>query len=290
MHIITRAQTGLGARPRPLTKVAQHPYIEVHHSVYPASWTGEAQAKAIEKQHLGQGWNGAFYTVGIHPSGQLFELRGIGYRSIGGHKTTYNDGSKVDANALCAVLFGNYEHTPMSGAQRKTLDKLRGLVPDKRLRWHSMRAATACPGRLATPVLQEMNRTNPNPKPPVKEPPMAWIIRSKDLSGAERNALTDGVTRREFVSPAVMNEVRNQLGLDTVNVSWETWLHQFVDSRKLDQLAALPRAATAAEVVAATQTVVDDIIAALEGLTVDGEIATGQDARKLLLELLGAAA
>lgn len=159
-----RSAWGGGARPRPLVPVT-HPYVEVHHDVYPATLPPDEHCRAIEKQHLKQGWNGAFYNVGLDLDGRLWELRGWGWRSIGSHAPRYSDGSPVSASALTVVLFGNYQHTRPTSRQETALEKLRSAVPDRRLRWHSMRAATACPGAHTVPVLQRMNAKPPKPAP-----------------------------------------------------------------------------------------------------------------------------
>lgn len=158
---VTRKDWGGGARPRPLTPVV-HPYPEVHHSVYSESLPLIEHARRIESQHLGQGWNGSFYNLGIHnQSGQIIELRGPGWKSIGAYESPYSDGSPVDPRALTIVLFGDFTHSEVSDAAQRSLQRIRAILPDKRMRWHRMRAKTACPGNRAVPVLQTLNHTSP---------------------------------------------------------------------------------------------------------------------------------
>ena len=55
------------------------------------------------------------------------------------------------------------------------------------------------------------------------------------------------------------------------------------------KVAGLPtEAASTAEVVAASEHVIDTLIEALDGLEIDGNVATGDDARRLIAELIGA--
>lgn len=175
-----RRDWGGGARPRALTPVV-HPYIEVHHSAGASHYDRDplAVALAIERDHLGRGWNGAFYGLLVATDGRIIELRGVGWRSIGEHRARYNDGSPVDPRALCVLLPGNYVAQRTTDAQRRALDRLRAAVADPRLRWHGMRDNTACCGTYAITACRQLN-TRP-PRPP--ESTMVQIVIGKDRQG-----------------------------------------------------------------------------------------------------------
>lgn len=156
----TRAEWGGGPRPRRLTPCT-HPYIEVHHDVYPFEWDGARHCREIEALHLGKGWNGAFYNVGIDKHGELWELRGVGYRSLGDHAPKYNDGSIVSDHAMTVVVFGDFTEDDPSQAQLDALGKLLWHSADKKLRYHAMRASTACCGYRLIPHLAKINQIRP---------------------------------------------------------------------------------------------------------------------------------
>lgn len=148
---VTRSQWGGGARPRPLTP-ATHRRAELHHTgvLRHASMDPLEVAREIEAYHLSLGWNGAFYGLMPARDGRIIELRGIGWRSIGSHRPTYNDGTPVDRDALCVVLPGDYRHVFLTEPQVAALRRIRRHLPDRRIRDHGERDNTACPGTHAT--------------------------------------------------------------------------------------------------------------------------------------------
>lgn len=117
---------------------------------------------------------------------------------------------------------------------------------------------------------------------------MAWIARTTDPNGKQRNALTDGVYRREFVSVEAMTTTREAFSLETKVLPWLVWRDQLVDARHLT-LADLPASPSVEEIVGATTDALEALIDQLTGMPVDGKTADGHDARQLLLDLLGAA-
>lgn len=135
-----------------------HPYafvrhipqtMEVHHAVVPTDrFDSIRHAKNIQAIHIGKGWNGAFYNVGVHSkTGEIVELRGVGNRS-----------TSLAPDALTVVLFGDHHSYPghetpdiISNAAIASLLKIAALAPKpKELRGHRERPyATACPGSYA---------------------------------------------------------------------------------------------------------------------------------------------
>ncbi|MDZ7732191.1 MAG: hypothetical protein U5R31_02985 [Acidimicrobiia bacterium] len=149
-------------RPRALTSV-DHPCGEVHHTAVArhADMDPADVLREVEDYHLGLGWNGGFYGVLLARDGELWELRGVGWRSIGRYRPTYDDGTPVDPRALCIVLPGDYGQTSLTTAQQATLQRLRIALPDDRLRWHGQRAETACCGARAIARIDTLNQTPP---------------------------------------------------------------------------------------------------------------------------------
>lgn len=276
----TRASWEGGARPRPLV-AASHPYAEVHHDVYPASLPPVEHARAIERQHLAQGWNGSFYNLGLDRDGKFWELRGYGWRSIGSHAARYDDGTPVNPAALTVVLFGNYEYSALTPAQRVGLDKVRQTVPDQRLRWHRMRAATACPGSNAVPVLTEINADTPQEAP--------------DMTPEQADQLNDLhfalVGARRFAGDQRHHDLATPI-LDTNHAAQVTLPTRLASmAGQVSQVRALAdAAATPAEVAQVIDDALAGLIDAIEGLPVDGEPVDRETVRRLLLDLLGAAA
>lgn len=165
---VRRGQWGGGKFPRAHAIVETHPYVEIHHSVYPARLGGAEQCRRIEQQHLNLEWNGAFYGLGVEvPTGLIYELRGIHRRSIGAYNPKYNDGTWVSPNALCVVLLADMRESTITPQVRHSLDLIRGTLPDPVVRWHNMRDATACPGPNTIPVLERMNTYIPIHTPPI---------------------------------------------------------------------------------------------------------------------------
>jgi hypothetical protein len=175
-----RRDWGGGQRPRALTPVV-HPYIEVHHSAGASHYDRDplAVALTIERDHLGRGWNGAFYGLLVATDGRIIELRGVGWRSIGEHRARYGDGTTVDPGSLTVLLPGDYVTQHTTAAQRNSLDRIRAAVPDPRLRWHGMRDNTACPGTYGRAALQLLNARPPAPP----EVPMVQIVIGQDRQG-----------------------------------------------------------------------------------------------------------
>lgn len=261
----------------------------LHHTAAPPVGPGAFEMLQVQRYHQSINWRDFAYNFGIDRDGVVYEGMGL-----------FQHLNSDAASSGSVVLLGNHETHDLTNATKESMAKLsaHGLLAGwwKESYTGGHReipgAQTLCPGKYAMAAIPKINvRTREiirELSKLEKEEPMAWIIRATDPSGAQRNAITDGVTRRELVNNTAMNEASQILGLAVKTVSWNTWAHQFGDARKLDTIAALPKAATAAEVVAATQTAVNDILAALDGITVDGVVAGGSDARQLLLDLLNA--
>ena len=158
-----RAEWWHGAPRRALTP-AVHPYGEVHHTGA-ASHYGKNPAlvlEQIETQHRSRGWNGIFYGVFVPTDGSVWEARGVGWRSIGDHAPTYEDGTPVDPDALTILLPGDYRTNQVTPAQTRTLERIRLALPDDRLRWHGMRKPfTECPGTHTIATLTALNAHPP---------------------------------------------------------------------------------------------------------------------------------
>lgn len=93
LEMLSRAEWGGGAPPRPYVTFADNKYVgtETHHTVYPAaSRTIAEHCQAVEKQHLGQGWNGGFYAHLIHGhTGEIGVMRD--FNNAQGTKTSWGD-------------------------------------------------------------------------------------------------------------------------------------------------------------------------------------------------------
>lgn len=203
MQIIPRSEWGGEIRPRKLVKVT-HPYVEVHHSGVLRHYSTDPLTVAleIERDHLGRGWAGTFYGLEIPADGRLIEGRGIGYRSIGKHRKYYDDGTPVDRDALTVLLHGDYRTDQVTPAQLATLDALRSLVPDRRLRWHRMRDNTACPGTNAIEACRKLNARPDTPDDgddDMARPMMVW---SAGYDGDLTTWVTDMVVKRPVLSTA----------------------------------------------------------------------------------------
>lgn len=239
--------------------------------------------RGFQSWHMnGLGWSDVAYNFGACPHGDIFEGRGPGIKS-----GAQNGAPNNKTFAWCFIA-GAGDPFPMV-TQLAVHHETTSAYGLRTTRDHSTWGNTACAGTFVRAAIRAWMATGTEPNEPIKgKKAMAWIIRSTDPSGAQRNALTDGIYRHEFVSGAAMTEAFNGMKLEVVNLHWPTWVNQFLDARQvMKELGALPKGATKSEVVAATDAAVGQIITALDGLTIDGEISTGQDARALLLALLG---
>lgn len=162
---LARADAGLPGHPRPGSLVrVDHPYAEVHHVGAPGFYEPDPiqSILRIDRDHRARGWNGIFYGVTVSRTGKIIEGRGVGYRSIGRHRRTYDDGTLVNPDALTVLVLGHFDHDPVTPQIEEALRAIAHAMPDPRLRMHGMRHATACPGRNLRSLITSIN-SNPMP-------------------------------------------------------------------------------------------------------------------------------
>ncbi len=118
--------------------------IVLHHTGKPAASLRSARAeaaymRAIEHEHLLQGW----WAIGFHyvvmPSGRVFEGRPPG--AMGAHAKGHNSGT------LGVALAGDFETEQPTPQALHALEGLLAGLPDVPVVSHSELAARACPGR-----------------------------------------------------------------------------------------------------------------------------------------------
>lgn len=163
MRIVSRERWGArGGRGDPTTYSAATVTF-IHHSAFAGaaidSYAEQAAAmRQVERQHLGQGWDGIGYThVVFQPysrrrwhRARVFEGRGLGH--IPAAQSGHNRGNV----AICVV--GNFEHEPV---RRGTVRKLVSLVkrmPGHTLKGHRDVNPTACPGDRLYAKLPEIRK------------------------------------------------------------------------------------------------------------------------------------
>lgn len=215
--------------------------VELHHTVMPAAlYSPITHAQVIHNYHMGKGWNGVFYNVGVDSiTGQIVELRGVGNQSTG-----------LAKDALTVVLFGNHHSydghpTPdiISDAAMKSLLEIAALAPNPDgLRGHRERPyATACPGSYAMDnfVLPYRRGEFDNvvvapkpPPPPFKDDEMPYAI-GKHKDNASTFALFEsGIVRS--LGPAEYKFLTSK-GISVVVTSEDSELDRWRAAAKLQQ-------------------------------------------------------
>lgn len=120
-----------------------------------------------------------------------------------------------------------------------------------------------------------------------KETPKVFIARTISPKGAERNAISDGIYRREFISVESMKELSKKLSLNVIDLPWPIWQYQLQDATGAARaIEELPKAVTLDEAIAIAESTLTTVVETLDGLNVDGYKATKEDIRTLLIELL----
>ncbi len=227
-------------RPRPLTAVT-HPYIEVHHSAVRGHYQRLPAdvLRDIERGHRNRGWNGIFYGLLIDLDGEIWEARGVGWRSIGDHRARYDDGTVVDPAALTVLLPGDYRFDPVTLAQEHALDRLRAAAPDAHMHWHGQRDATECCGTRAISTVRTLNARPPHttpPQHPQTEDDMLLLIKVK---GTDPVYLFDGRWRWPvdsqakmdvLTSPYLPDLVRKPDGWEPGKAPWHEWAREHVEA------------------------------------------------------------
>lgn len=237
--------------------------------------------RAYQAFHMdSRGYADIAYNFGVCPHGVIFEGRGPNTQSgaqMGGiNRKTFAwcyIGGAGDPFPIEAQLAVHHE-TTTEYSLRTTLD-------------HSKWAVTGCAGDHIRNAISEWMANGPPPYTlEITEDAVLFIIKSYDQNNRERYALTDGLYRSEFVSNALLNEVRETLNLETKEVSWDFWTKQLTNIKSTD-VSQLPISATTEEIVATVEVIIENLIRALESVVVDGKKTTAEEVRQLLLELLG---
>lgn len=237
--------------------------------------------QAYQAYHMdSKKWNDIAYNFGVCPHAVIFEGRGPGVKS-GAQLGDINN----QTFAWC-YIGGSGDPFPLS-AQLAVHNETISEYGLRTTRDHSTWAYTECAGDAIRAAIKNWMAEGDPPTDNQKKELVMFIAKSTDTLDRERYAISDGVHRTEFISNSALSEAINVMKLPVVELTWEFWSKQLIDSKQND-LSKLPKAATAEEVIAATQHAIDAIKESLQGIVVDGKPpATGQDARKLILSLLG---
>ena len=239
-RVITRRQWGAKPFPRRHVTVdnADLVGVEGHHSVTPARWTAEEHARNIESDHLGRGWNGPYYSWGIHESGDVIELRGW-RRSQG--PSQWRDGLYYAP----VVFLMDSRTDELTEGHRAGWRFLRSLVllshDDATLiGWHNQRAITYCPGEpiehfLLTPEAARLHdpgetnmpeqTTTPDPNPPEwAAEPIEQALAAGILSDPDKVRPNEAATRAEVVTMLMrgLDHVAGVVTAEATKVAHET--------------------------------------------------------------------
>lgn len=191
--------------PRSVRAVLPHQFsfIEFHHSassVLPAA----RAARSFQDFHMDtKRWQDLFYNWLIHPDGTIVEGRSWGT-------------SPRPENSMTICFIGNYEEDDLTEeakeAARILVTESRKRMPqlrDKAVRWHNMRAKTACPGRVVESFVRAEQRkldawTVAADKPePAQAPVAAPVVTKQDLVDVRSKVMYAQTQLSETETPLV---------------------------------------------------------------------------------------
>jgi len=121
--------------------------IYFHHTVIPPTNNSHADSRKVQAVAFGRGYSDVSYTLGIHPNGEVAELRVYNGRpAVGAHTLGHN------STAIAIVYYGDYTGMELTQAQLDVTPQVisktiaLGWVSSKpRLFGHKQVYATACP-------------------------------------------------------------------------------------------------------------------------------------------------
>lgn len=260
--------------------------------------------RGIQAYHMdSNGWTDIAYNFIIDRFGNIYEGRGEDVTNGAGGVASYNR-SHLAIMYLGGVGESFTKEAKSAFARLMAHLRSRGTAGPATIGHRDIKK-TDCPGNE---IYTWMKDGAKDPGGPIQEDEdMAVIIRATDPNGNQRNALSDGLFRKEFISVAAMNQA-HAIGAPVKNVSWDYFTNQLVDIRKIETAInsglplallsisndvgslrdALGEVGSPEEAVTLVQTAVDAIVAGLEGVVIQGNTSgtTAEDIRRLLIEIL----
>ncbi len=147
IEFITRQQWGAQNPKTYNNNIGKVNDIYFHHTVIPPTNNSHADSRKVQAVAFGRGYSDVSYTLGIHPNGEVFELRVYNGRpAVGAHTLGHN------STAIAIVFYGDYTGMELTQAQLDVTPQVisktiaLGWVSSKpRLFGHKQVYATACP-------------------------------------------------------------------------------------------------------------------------------------------------
>jgi peptidoglycan hydrolase-like protein with peptidoglycan-binding domain len=147
VEFITRQQWGAQNPKTYNNNIGKVNDIYFHHTVIPPTNNSHADSRKVQAVAFGRGYSDVSYTLGIHPNGEVAELRVYNGRpAVGAHTLGHN------STAIAIVFYGDYTGMELTQAQIDVTPQVilktiaLGWVSSKpRLFGHKQVYATACP-------------------------------------------------------------------------------------------------------------------------------------------------